>query len=120
MKGTNGCEYCLSFDSTAAGPELVNTPKITGCCATSPSRKNPRTVSPGDILIGLLLPALPEPDSGDIINCEFPRIDMEKRKGPDEIQSGLYMIKKLTHFFDAKGSYTKLQLARDTNGRKAK
>ena len=58
--------------------------------------------------------------AGDIINCEFPRIDMEKRKGPDEIQSGLYMIKKLTHFFDAKGSYTKLQLARDTNGRKAK
>ena len=58
--------------------------------------------------------------AGDIINCEFPRIDMEKRKGPDEIQSGLYMIKKLTHYFDAKGSYTKLQLARDTNGRKAK
>ena len=58
--------------------------------------------------------------AGDIINCEFPRIDMEKRKGPDEIQSGLYMIKKLTHFFDAKGSYTKLQLVRDTNGRKAK
>ena len=58
--------------------------------------------------------------AGDIINCEFPRIDMEKRKGPDEIQSGLYMIKKLTHYFDAKGSYTKLQLCRDTNGRKAK
>jgi hypothetical protein len=58
--------------------------------------------------------------AGDIINCEFPRIDMEKKKGPDEIQSGLYMIKKLTHFFDAKGSYTKLQLCRDTNGRKAK
>ena len=58
--------------------------------------------------------------AGDIINCEFPRIDVEKRKGPDEIQSGLYMIKKLTHYFDSKGSYTKLQLARDTNGRKAK
>ena len=47
----------------------MNTPKITGCCATSPSRKNPRTVSPGDILIGLLRPALPEPDSGDINTC---------------------------------------------------
>ena len=58
--------------------------------------------------------------AGDIINCEFPRIDQQKRKEPDEFQSGLYLVKKLTHFFDSKGSYTKLQLARDTTGRKAK
>ena len=58
--------------------------------------------------------------AGDIINCEFPRIDQQKRKEPDEFQSGLYLIKKLTHYFDSKGSYTKLQLARDTTGRKAK
>ncbi len=58
--------------------------------------------------------------AGDILNCEFPRIDQQERKEPDEVQSGLYMVKKLTHFFDSKGSYTKLQLARDTNGRKAK
>ena len=52
--------------------------------------------------------------AGDIISCDFPRIDVEKRKEPDEIQSGLYMIKKLTHFFNSKGSYTKCQLCRDT------
>ena len=57
--------------------------------------------------------------AGDIINCDFPRIDVEKRKEPDEIQSGLYMIKKLTHFFNSKGSYSKLQLVRDTNGRRS-
>ena len=58
--------------------------------------------------------------AGDILNCEFPRIDQQERKEPDEVQSGLYLVKKLTHFFDSKGSYTKLQLVRDTNGRKAK
>ena len=30
--------------------------------------------------------------AGDIINCEFPRIDQQKRKEPDEFQSGLYLI----------------------------
>ena len=58
--------------------------------------------------------------AGEILNCEFPRIDQQERKEPDEVQSGLYLVKKLTHFFDSKGSYTKLQLVRDTNGRKAK
>ena len=58
--------------------------------------------------------------AGDILECEFPRIDQEKRKEPDPEHSGLYLIKKLTHYFDATGSYTKLQLARDTTGRKAK
>ena len=58
--------------------------------------------------------------AGNIINCEFPRIDVEKRKEPDQEQSGLYMIKKLTHFFNSSGSYTKLQLVRDTTGRKPK
>ena len=57
--------------------------------------------------------------AGDIINCDFPRIDVEDRKEPDEIQSGLYLIKKLTHFFNSKGSYTKLQVVRDTNGRRS-
>ncbi len=58
--------------------------------------------------------------AGDILECEFPRIDVEDRKEPDQEQSGLYMIKKLTHFFNAEGSYTKVQLCRDTDGRKAK
>ena len=57
--------------------------------------------------------------AGDIINCDFPRIDIEKRKEPDQHQSGLYMIKKLTHYFDSKGSYSKLQVVRDTDGKRS-
>ena len=59
----------MSLDFAAAGTELEKTPSMTGCCATSPSRKNPRTVSPGDIFGGLPLPALPEPASGDFNTC---------------------------------------------------
>ena len=44
----------------------------------------------------------------------------EQEQEPDEEQSGLYMVKKLSHYFDSKGSYTKLQLCRDTTGRKSK
>ena len=58
------------------------------------------------------------PTSLMVIVCK--RNDVEDRKEPDQEQSGLYLIKKLTHFFNAEGSYTKLQLCRDTDGRKAK
>ena len=69
VNGVNGCEYSLSFAFAAAGTELENNPSITGCCALSPSRKNPRTVSPGEIFGGFPLPALPEPASGDFNTC---------------------------------------------------
>ena len=71
-------------------------------------------------ILTMTIPLNTNLQAGDILNCEFPRIDQQERKEPDEVQSGLYLVKKLTHFFDSKGSYTKLQLARDTNGRKAK
>ena len=54
--------------------------------------------------------------AGDIIDCEFPRLDREKKKDIDRHQSGLYMIKEIVHYFDASGSYTKLKLVRDTFG----
>ena len=54
--------------------------------------------------------------AGDVINCEFPRVDTQKRKEVDRHQSGLYMIKELVHYFDSSGSYTKLKLVRDTFG----
>ena len=54
--------------------------------------------------------------AGDIINCNFPRIDSEQRKEIDRHQSGLYMIKEVVHYFDATGSYSKLKLVRDTFG----
>ena len=71
-------------------------------------------------ILTLTIPLNTNLKAGDILDCQFPRIDMEKTKDTDDKQSGLYMIKKLTHFFDASGSYTKLQVVRDTDGRRAK
>ena len=71
-------------------------------------------------ILTMTIPLNTNLQAGDILNCEFPRIDQQERKEPDEVQSGLYLVKKLTHFFDSKGSYTKIQLVRDTNGRKSK
>ena len=56
--------------------------------------------------------------AGSIIRCIFPSIDREKKKSPDEQSSGLYMISELAHYFDGKGSYTKLKIVRDSSGRK--
>ena len=56
--------------------------------------------------------------AGNIIRCEFPLTGDTKRKEPDPETSGLYMIKELAHYFDAKGSYSKLKLVRDSFGRK--
>ena len=56
--------------------------------------------------------------AASIIRCEFPQLSNVKRKQPDPELSGLYMIKELAHFFDAKGSYSKLKIVRDSFGRK--
>ena len=56
--------------------------------------------------------------AGNIIRCEFPQTSDAKRKEPDPETSGLYMIKELAHYFDGKGSYSKLKLVRDSFGRK--
>jgi len=56
--------------------------------------------------------------AGSLIRCEFPQLSNVKRKQPDPELSGLYMIKELAHFFDGKGSYTKLKIVRDSFGRK--
>ena len=56
--------------------------------------------------------------AGSVIRCEFPQLSKSKRKQPDPEISGLYMIKELAHYFDAKGSFSKLKIVRDTFGRK--
>ena len=68
--------------------------------------------------LDLLIPSNTALTAGTVIRCEFPRIDKAKRKEPDPESSGLYMIKELCHYFDGKGSYTKLKVVRDTYGRK--
>ena len=54
--------------------------------------------------------------AGLTIECEFPRLDREKRAEKDTEMSGLYIIKELCHQFDSEGSFTKLKLIRDTFG----
>jgi len=56
--------------------------------------------------------------AGTVIRCNFPRIDLEKRKQADETQSGLYMITKICHFFNKNQSVSQIEMVRDTKGRK--
>ena len=48
----------------------------------------------------------------------FHNLPQQREKTSDPETSGLYMIKELAHYFDGKGSYSKLKLVRDTYGRK--
>ena len=56
--------------------------------------------------------------AGTIIRCNFPRIDLEERKEADSVQSGLYMITKICHFFNKDESVSQIEMVRDTKGRK--
>ncbi len=57
---------------------------------------------------------------GSIIKMKFAKITTEKNKVIDDEQSGLYMIKELVHYYESRGSFTKLKLVRDTMGKKDK
>ena len=69
-------------------------------------------------IVELTVPLNTNLNAGDIIRCIFPSIDRSKKKSPDDQSSGLYMIRELAHYFDNKGSYTKLKIVRDSSGRK--
>ncbi len=58
--------------------------------------------------------------AGDLIKCKFGKVSTSKDKTIDDEQSGLYMIKEVVHYFESKGSYSKLKLVRDTFGKKSK
>ena len=58
--------------------------------------------------------------SGSIIKCKFAKITTSKDKVIDDEQSGLYMIKELVHYYEGRGSFTRLKLVRDTMGKKDK
>ena len=57
---------------------------------------------------------------GSVIKMKFAKITTEKNKVIDDEQSGLYMIKELVHYYEGRGSFTKLKLIRDTMGKKDK
>ena len=58
--------------------------------------------------------------AGAIVKLNFAKITLDQTKVRDNDQSGLYMIKELVHYYDSKGSFTKLKLIRDTTGKKDK
>mgnify|MGYP006234108397 FL=1 len=69
-------------------------------------------------IVEITVPLNTNLNAGGVIRCVFPSIDRSKRKSPDVQSSGLYMIRELAHYFDNKGSYTKLKIVRDSSGRK--
>ena len=58
--------------------------------------------------------------AGAVIKIKFGKVTSEKIPIVDTEQSGLYIINELVHFYDRKGSFTKLKLLRDTTGKKDK
>ena len=57
---------------------------------------------------------------GSILKFKFAKITTDENKVIDDEQSGLYMIKELVHYYESRGSFTKLKLVRDTMGKKDK
>lgn len=58
--------------------------------------------------------------AGAVMKIEFAKITVDKVKVRDDEESGLYMIKELVHYYEGRGSFTKLKLMRDTTGKKDK
>ena len=58
--------------------------------------------------------------AGSVVNLLFAKITTDDVKVKDNEQSGLYMIKELVHYYEERGSFTKLKLIRDTTGKKDK
>ena len=69
-------------------------------------------------VVEITVPLNTQLNAGIIIRCEFPQLSDVDRKTSDPEMSGLYMIKELAHYFDGKGSYSKLKIVRDSFGRK--
>lgn len=53
-------------------------------------------------------------NAGDIIKCMFPEVAGDNKT--DYTQSGLYIIKEISHFFGRNESYTAMKIVRDTSG----
>lgn len=52
---------------------------------------------------------------GDVINLRIGRVTKEEKQ-KDELKSGYYLIKELSHSFEKQQGYTALKLVRDSYG----
>ena len=55
-------------------------------------------------------------EAGDVLNLEIEDISDKKEMGPDQTQSGRYVIQSLCHYFEAEKSVTNIDLIRDSYG----
>ena len=65
-------------------------------------------------ILRITVPCNTELCAGDVIECQFPQV--AEKDDYDSNQSGLYIIKELTHYFDLNRSYTAMKIIRDTSG----
>ena len=71
------------------------------------------------IQLSITIPFDSQLRAGDIILCDFPEISSKKTQPISNKKSGIYMISDLCHYLTPrKGCYTKLNLVRDSYGRK--
>jgi hypothetical protein len=56
--------------------------------------------------------------AGDVVYCDFPEISSKNMKLVSQKKSGLYMIVDLSHLITTNKTFTKLNLVRDSIGRK--
>lgn len=68
--------------------------------------------------ISIVIPCNLDLHAGDVIDCLFPKNDINFSNEYDEDISGLYIIKELCHSLDTEESYTSLRLIRDTFGKR--
>ena len=55
--------------------------------------------------------------AGDAIFLDVPKLESEQTTTVDPTDGGLYIITELCHFISTKGTFTKLNLVRDSFGR---
>ena len=55
-------------------------------------------------------------EAGNVLNLEIEDISDSKEMGPDQTQSGRYIIQSLCHYFEAEKSTTNINLIRDSYG----
>jgi hypothetical protein len=56
--------------------------------------------------------------AGDLIHCDFPEVSSKKNIIASKKTSGLYMIVDIATLFNSAGTFTRINLVRDTIGRK--
>lgn len=66
--------------------------------------------------LNILVPCNTQLKVGDIIHCEFPKMNSGNTKESDEQTSGNYLIKELRHHFSSGQNTTSLRLIRDSYG----